>query len=110
MSRILLVEDNRDYAATLRTNLEREGYEVRVAGTGADGLQAARSRAPDLIILDLMLPVMNGFTVLQRLRDEGHEAPVLIMTARGAPVAPPARLSSARTRAWISRSPTGFTT
>ena len=83
MSRILLVEDNRDYAATLRANLEREGYEVAVAATGADGLAAARAGAPDLIVLDLMLPAMSGFTVLQRLRDEGHETPVLVMTALG---------------------------
>ncbi len=83
MSRILLVEDNRDYAATLRANLEREGYEVAVAATGADGLAAARVGAPDLIVLDLMLPAMSGFTVLQRLRDEGHDAPVLVMTALG---------------------------
>ncbi len=83
MSSILLIEDNRDYAATLRANLEREGYDVAVAATGVDGLELAKRTAPDLIILDLMLPGMNGFTVLQRLRDEGREAPVLIMTALG---------------------------
>src|SRR5215218_1750176 len=81
MSTILLVEDNRDYAATLSANLEREGYEVTVAATGLDGLELAKTSSPDLIILDLMLPAMNGFTVLQRLRDEGREIPVLIMTA-----------------------------
>jgi len=83
VSSILLIEDNRDYAATLRANLEREGYDVAVAANGVDGLAMAQSTAPDLIILDLMLPAMNGFTVLQRLRDEGREAPVLIMTALG---------------------------
>ena len=83
MSSILLVEDNRDYAATLRANLEREGYEVAVAATGLEGLERAKASMPDLIILDLMLPAMNGFTVLQRLRDEGREIPVLIMTALG---------------------------
>ena len=81
MSSILLIEDNRDYAATLSANLEREGYDVTVAANGADGLALAKRDEPDLIILDLMLPAMNGFTVLQRLRDEGREAPVLIMTA-----------------------------
>ena len=81
MSSILLIEDNRDYAATLSANLEREGYDVTVAATGVDGLALAKRDEPDLIILDLMLPAMNGFTVLQRLRDEGREAPVLIMTA-----------------------------
>jgi DNA-binding response OmpR family regulator len=83
VSSILLVEDNRAYADTLKSNLEREGYEVALAATGVDGLEAAKRNTPDLIILDLMLPAMNGFTVLQRLRDEGHETPVLIMTALG---------------------------
>ncbi|HUQ84624.1 MAG TPA: response regulator transcription factor [Gemmatimonadaceae bacterium] len=81
MSSILLVEDNRDYAATLQANLEREGYGVTVATTGVDGLELAKTTKPDLVILDLMLPAMNGFTVLQRLRDEGRNIPVLIMTA-----------------------------
>ena len=83
MSTILLIEDNRAYAETLKANLEREGYEVTVAATGVAGLEAAKNDTPDLIILDLMLPAMNGFTVLQRLRDEGRETPVLIMTALG---------------------------
>jgi DNA-binding response OmpR family regulator len=83
VSSILLIEDNRDYARTLQANLEREGYEVTVAASGVEGLERAKAVAPDLIILDLMLPAMNGFTVLQRLRDEGREAPVLIMTALG---------------------------
>jgi DNA-binding response OmpR family regulator len=83
MSSILLIEDNRDYAATLSANLEREGYDVAVATNGVDGLSMAKRDEPDLIILDLMLPAMSGFTVLQRLRDEGREAPVLIMTALG---------------------------
>lgn len=83
MSVILLVEDNRDYAATLRANLVRENYEVHLAHSGTDGLDRARELGPDLVILDLMLPALNGYTVLQRLRDEGHTMPVVIMTARG---------------------------
>lgn len=83
MTTVLLIEDNRGYATMLASNLEREGYEVIVAGTGAEGLERARRARADLIILDLMLPVMNGFTVLQRLRDEGHHTPVLVMTALG---------------------------
>jgi DNA-binding response OmpR family regulator len=83
MTAILLVEDNRDYAETLRGNLAREGYEVDVAHSGVDGLERAREISPDLVILDLMLPAMNGYTVLQRMREEGLEMPVLIMTARG---------------------------
>jgi DNA-binding response OmpR family regulator len=84
MSRILLVEDNRSYAETLKANLEVEGHEVLVALTGPDGLEMAKQESPDLIILDLMLPGMNGFTVLQRLRETRREMPVLIMTALGA--------------------------
>jgi DNA-binding response OmpR family regulator len=80
---ILLIEDNRDYAATLKANLEREGYEVRVAATGVAGLEHARQEPPDLVVLDLMLPAMDGFTVLQRMRDQGLGMPVLIMTALG---------------------------
>ncbi|HET9425473.1 MAG TPA: response regulator transcription factor [Gemmatimonadaceae bacterium] len=84
MSRILIIEDNRSYAETLRANLEVEGHEVIVAGSGGDGLELARRESPALIILDLMLPGMNGFTVLQRLRETQREMPVLIMTALGA--------------------------
>ena len=84
MSRILLVEDNRSYADTLRANLEVEGHEVLVALTGPDGLETAKRDGPDLVILDLMLPGMNGFTVLQRLRETRPDMPVLIMTALGA--------------------------
>jgi DNA-binding response OmpR family regulator len=83
MNAILLIEDNRDYAATLRANLEREGYSVRVAATGVEGLEDARRDPPDLVILDLMLPTLNGFAVLQRMRDQGLGMPVLIMTALG---------------------------
>jgi DNA-binding response OmpR family regulator len=83
VSAILLIEDNRDYAATLRANLEREGYAVQVAATGVEGVERARRSPPDLVILDLMLPALDGFTVLERMRDQGLGMPVLIMTALG---------------------------
>lgn len=83
MNTILLIEDNRDYAGTLKANLEREGYGVRVAATGVEGLKQAAREPPDLVVLDLMLPAMDGFTVLQRMRDQGLGMPVLIMTALG---------------------------
>ncbi|HEV8453947.1 MAG TPA: response regulator transcription factor [Gemmatimonadales bacterium] len=83
MNTILLVEDNRDFAATLRSNLEREGYAVRIAATGVEGLEQVGREPPDLVILDLMLPQLNGFAVLQRMRDQGLLMPVLIMTALG---------------------------
>jgi DNA-binding response OmpR family regulator len=83
--RILLIEDNADLAYGLRNNLEIEGYQVEVAGDGAKGLTRARAAKPDLVILDLMLPGMDGFRVLRALRDDGGtgEMPVLILTARG---------------------------
>ncbi|HEU4564728.1 MAG TPA: response regulator transcription factor [Gemmatimonadaceae bacterium] len=83
MKRILVVEDNPDLAFGLRNNLEIEGYEVDVADDGPTGLARARSWEPDLVILDLMLPGMDGYRVLRTLRSGGFERPVLILTARG---------------------------
>jgi DNA-binding response OmpR family regulator len=85
--RILLIEDNADLAYGLRNNLEIEGYQVEVAGDGVKGLARARAAKPDLVILDLMLPGMDGFRLLRALREDGPggggEMPVLILTARG---------------------------
>jgi DNA-binding response OmpR family regulator len=83
MSRILVVEDNADLAFGLRNNLEIEGYDVELVGDGRAGLAAARARRPDLVILDLMLPELDGFRVLRALRGEPGGPPVLILTARG---------------------------
>ena len=83
MSRVLVVEDNPDLAFGLRNNLEIEGYDVIVADDGPSGLTRAREGMPDLVILDLMLPGMDGYRVLRALRAEGFERPVLILTARG---------------------------
>jgi len=82
LTRILVIEDNADLAFGLRNNLEIEGYEVRVAADGVSGLNEARSYGADLIILDLMLPGLDGYRVLKALRTEGVSAPVLILTAR----------------------------
>ncbi len=83
MNRILIIEDNPDLAYGLRTGLEIEGYDADVAGDGEVGLVRAREWNPNLVILDLMLPGMDGYRVLRTLRDEGLEMPVLILTARG---------------------------
>ena len=83
MSRILIVEDNRDLAYGLGNNLEIEGYAVEVAEDGRKGLDAARRAPPDLVVLDLMLPEMDGYRVLRELRQGGQTMPVLILTARG---------------------------
>jgi DNA-binding response OmpR family regulator len=81
--RILVVEDNADLAYGLRNNLEIEGYTVEIAGDGAAGLLRARESTPDLIVLDLMLPQLDGFRVLRELRSSSLMMPVLILTARG---------------------------
>ena len=83
MIRILLIEDNPDLAFGLRTSLEVEGYEVIQAETGPDGLARGQADAPDLIVLDLMLPGMTGYEVLRRLRQAHVDVPVLILTAKG---------------------------
>src|SRR5687767_7289586 len=81
--RILVVEDNPDLAFGLRNNLEIEGYDIDVAEDGVKGLARARELRPDLIILDLMMPGLDGYRVLRSLRDEGIDTPVLILSARG---------------------------
>ena len=81
--RILIVEDNEDLAFGLQTVLEIEGYDVVVASDGPSGLHQARSSHAQLVLLDLMLPGMNGYQVLKQLRSDGVTVPVLILTARG---------------------------
>jgi DNA-binding response OmpR family regulator len=83
MKRILIVEDNADLAFGLRNSLEIASYEVIVASDGPSGLREARTVSPDLIILDLMLPGMDGYRVLRAVREGGSQVPVLILTARG---------------------------
>ena len=84
MSRVLIVEDNADLAFGLRASLEAEGHTVMVAEDGHAGLARVRDWQPQLVILDLMLPHVDGYTVLQTVRAEGNNVPVLILTARGA--------------------------
>ena len=83
MKRILIVEDNADLAYGLRNNLEIEGYGVDVIGDGAAAATVARARRPDLVVLDLMLPGVDGYRVLRQMRDAGLTMPVLILTAKG---------------------------
>jgi DNA-binding response OmpR family regulator len=82
MSRILIIEDERDLALGLRANLEIEGYEVSLAHEGEVGFRHAMRGAPDLVILDLMLPDVDGYDVLRRMRQARLEMPVLLLTAR----------------------------
>ena len=83
MSHVLIIEDSEDMAYGLKTNLEYEDYQVTVATDGEDGLQQALEVSPDLIILDLTLPKLDGLSVLSELRTKGVQTPVLILTARG---------------------------
>jgi DNA-binding response OmpR family regulator len=84
MSSILVIEDNANLAFGLRNNLEIEGHDVAVAVDGGEALSRARASPPDLVILDLMLPDLDGFRVLRELRDGNARVPILILTARGA--------------------------
>jgi two-component system phosphate regulon response regulator PhoB len=83
--RILVIEDEEDILALLQYNLAREGYLVSSAASGEAGLQAARAERPDLVLLDLMLPGMDGLEVCRRLRldEQTREVPVVMLTAKG---------------------------
>ena len=83
MSRVLVVEDDEAMAVALRDGFVYEGYEVTVARDGEAGLALAREQPPDLMILDVMLPRMNGLEVCKLLRGEGSELPIIMLTARG---------------------------
>jgi DNA-binding response OmpR family regulator len=80
---ILVVEDERQLARHITSALIRHGHEARACNDGADGLQAALGHPPDLIVLDLGLPGLDGLSVLARLREANSPARVLILTARG---------------------------
>jgi len=82
---VLLVEDERDIRELLRYNLTEHGYKVTCAASGEDGVDLARSRTPDVVLLDLMLPTMDGLEVCRQLRrDPGTQAiPVIMLTAKG---------------------------
>ncbi len=83
-SRILVVEDERQLVKTLEYNFAREGYETYVAHDGAEGLRKAQTLLPDLVLLDLMLPVMNGLEVCRELRngEKTRDIPIIMLTAR----------------------------
>ena len=80
---MLVVEDDADIAGVLRRSLDKEGYEVRIAGDGEAALDQADDFEPDAVVLDLGLPKLDGVEVCRRLREEG-DMPILILTARDA--------------------------
>ena len=79
---VLIVEDERPIVEILKFNLKREGYETLEALDGRTGLELGLSQDPDLVLLDVMLPEMNGFDVCAALRDGGSTAPIIMLTAR----------------------------
>ncbi len=82
--RVLVIDDEPPITELLNMSLGFEGYEVAVANSGREGLDKARTFHPDLIVLDIMMPDLDGFQVLKRLREEGNKTPVLFLTARDA--------------------------
>ena len=82
--RVLVVEDDQDIALVLQRSLRLEGYDVRVAGDGVIALEEMQGFLPDLLVLDLGLPRLDGIDVARRLRDGGDDTPILMLTARDA--------------------------
>src|SRR4029077_6985385 len=76
-------EDNADLAAGIEYNLKLEGYDVRIAADGPSAISIAAEWKPDLILLDLMLPGMDGYRVVQEIRGKGNHVPVIILSAKG---------------------------
>lgn len=83
MARILIVEDEPNMVAGLRDNFEYEGYEVITAPDGVAGLERALNEAPDLVILDVMMPRMSGLDVCKQLKSKRPSVPIIMLTARG---------------------------
>ncbi len=81
---VLIVEDDESISMGLEMNLTAEGYKVVLAKDGEAGLAHVRDSEPDLVILDVMLPRLNGFEVLRTLRTEGRRVPIIMLSARGA--------------------------
>ena len=80
---ILLVDDEPDILEFMRYNLEKEGFGVETAADGEEGYYLIKEKKPDLIILDLMLPKMNGYELCRKVRNDGVTTPILMLTARG---------------------------
>ncbi|MFW6139783.1 MAG: response regulator transcription factor [Acidobacteriota bacterium] len=79
---ILIIEDEPGILMSLKDEFESQGYEVRTAEDGKTGLNSAKEKKPDLIILDLMLPVMDGYDVCKKLRMEGDRTPIIMLTVK----------------------------
>lgn len=82
MAKILIVEDESKIARFLELELKYEGYQVEIAGNGRAGLEKALEETTDLIILDVMLPGLNGIEVCRRIRQDGSRVPIIMLTAK----------------------------
>src|SRR6266496_2835371 len=80
--KLLVVDDEPNIVELLSASLRYAGFEVRTAGSGEQALELARRYRPDLLVLDVMMPGLDGFGVLRRLRGDGERVPVLFLTAR----------------------------
>lgn len=85
MQRVLVIDDDPSVTSVLKRGLSYEGFAVDTANSGAEGLTLAREHAPDVVVLDVMMPGLDGLAVLQRLRAADPLLPVLLLTARDAP-------------------------
>src|ERR1700679_1557394 len=85
MKRVLVIEDDKDIVELVRYNLEKDGYQVASSGDGSTGLAQIRKAAPDLLILDLMLPKLSGLEICKEVRKDVtlNRLPILILTAKG---------------------------
>ena len=103
--RILVVDDEPAVRESLDRALRLEGYEVDLAATGREALDALADQAPDAVVLDLMMPRVDGLEVCRRMRAAGDRTPVLVLTARDAVTDRVRASTPARTTTWSSRSP-----
>jgi DNA-binding response OmpR family regulator len=85
MQRILVIDDDAAVTSVLKRGLAYEGFAVDTAGSGTEGLAIARDHSPDLVVLDIMMPGIDGLAVLERLRAADAQLPVLMLTAKDAP-------------------------
>lgn len=99
MKRILVVDDELDIALAVRAVLEAEGYQVDTAANGSECLAMLRRALPDLLLLDVMMPLVDGFGVLEQMREEGLQAPVVMMSA----IRPDRRLADYRIEAFLRK-------
>lgn len=99
MTRILVVDDELDIAEAVRAVLEAEGYQVDTASDGSQCLQELRRQRPDLLLLDVMMPVVDGFGVLEEMRSEDIQVPVVVMSA----IRPDSRLAEYEIKAFLKK-------